>query len=329
MVNQHACPPLGIYGLRASSVYKFVLETVTPENRSTIVSNELGLHDVPIICRADGIVFFDFPKIEKYAGGSVPSYSLPPTGVMPENIQCFYREREKIRSSRYRYMNAFLAYLYSYTGASSILPSPVHPNRFIATDRCDRFAKLFDNGSCDLSSLPIFDPISEDQLRNTVTRFRKIDHIEEVNDVLEFLEFYYRAAYHKENLETSTALIILWAIIERAQNLLWNKFIIGGYKSVAPHARVQGQRKKVLLNDRNYTASIKTQILALGNVLFDQDVELIDQARKRRNDFMHSMADVDHGDVASAQWAAARLIKKNFDIEVKPFGATASWDYTR
>lgn len=320
--------PLGIYGVRASQFHKFVLQSVTSENRSAVVYRGIGLHGVPIIFRADGIVLFDFPKIEQYAGGSAPSYTLPQSGVVPDHIQIFYKNREIIRGHRYLYINAFLTCLYSSIESGSHLAPPVNPNRYILADKFDESALLTDNGSCDIKPLPFFDPISITQIEKAVTLLRSVNQKDE-QELLESLEFYYRASYHKDNHEGSTALIIFWAIIERAQNRLWRHYVNGGYKAVAPYANVSGQRKKVLLNDRNYTASIKTQILALGNVLFDQEVEWLDRTRKRRNDFMHSLTPVDGMDVAIAQLAAARLIKKNFGIELNLFGGTASWDNIR
>jgi hypothetical protein len=317
--------PLGIYAIRATRWYKLVLEEVTESNRNQIVYSDSGPEGVPMHFRADGITLFDFPKAGRYAGGDGPAVEIGDDGARPRQLDEVESLRTDLRQRRFRYMNAFLTCFNSAFGSSHQLEPPCNPNRYI---HVLRDGGLLDNGSSGIAALPIFPPLSPNVLADSARMFRSLegDHIELG---LDLTELYYRAAYHKDNLEFGTSLILSWALIERCQNILWMRYIKGGYTSVAPHAVIAGKRRDTLLTDRNYTAAIKTQILALGNVYHDQEVEWLDSTRKKRNDYMHSLGSVAHMDTFVAQQAAARLLQKVIGFEPRPFGGSSvGWEYT-
>lgn len=327
--SMEAHSPLRLYAIRATQQYKLVLDEVTPSNRHHIVHTDVGAEGVPIHYRADGIVVFDFPQITRYSGGEIPAWDWDGNDSAPGHIAGLERTRAEIRTRRYRYMNAFLTCFNSAFPASHHLEPPCNPNRYILVVHEGGVDRLMDNGSCDLAKLPFFPPLSVETLATAAQAFRSLEG-EDMDLRLDLLDLYYRSAFHKDNLELGTSLILSWAIIERCQNLLWDSYIKGGYRSVAPNAKIAGRRRETLLTDRNYTAAIKTQILALGNVYHDQEVEWLDKARKKRNDYMHSLGSIDHMDSFTASLAAARLLQKVMGYEPRPFGgSSAGWDYMR
>ncbi len=186
-----------------------------------------------------------------------------------------------------------------------------------------------DNGAGLVMPLP-FPGISLDleTLVKGLSAFQQIDG-DEYEFCLETLGLFYRAAFNLNHHEFRTVLVLGWTIIEGGQEVLWKQFVNGGYKRINPHSEIKGKRKELLLDDRNYTASIKSQILGLAGEYSDSELERIDKVRRRRNSFMHSMKPVSMSDAFEAMWACGVVAKKAVGLTLQPFGNPGGWDYKR
>ena len=320
---------LPAYATRASSMHKLVLDGVNEANRSTIVYSGTGPGTVPIHFRADGIVLFEFDKVAEYAGGAVDPYEVSDTVGVPSHAQRANEARDLIRERRYRYMNAFLTCFNVALNKTNALFVPCCSAHYIwARKEQDRW-HLRDNGSGGLATLPIFpEAVPIETLSASLSNFNQI-RASQLEEALQTLDLFYRVAFHMSNHEFQTVIILGWAIVEGGQNIIWEEFVRGGYKSINPNSNIKGARLKNLLNDRNYTASIKGQMLAFSGVYSDQDIELIDTVRRKRNSCMHGLDPMSIGDAFSAMWACQRIVENAFDLKIAPFGNPSSWDYKR
>lgn len=293
----------------------------------------LGTDGVPLLFLADEMVIFGFPASDRYSGKDIPSFLLSDDGNMPRRIQIANEHGSSIWAKRSIYMKAFL---YRFNSNIDSTDDITHPSSLVYyIDAWLQGAAwiLRENNQCNLHWLPVFFTVDSNSPSGCCVMFRTL--AKDVSDTelcLDIMELYYRIACQKSNHEPQTALILVWSLIERCQNILWDIlwdiFMKNGYKSIAPNADIKGKRIEVLLFQRRYTAAIQTQILGLSDTCSDTDVESLDQARKKRNDFMHSMQEIVNVDAFGAQLAAANLKIKTFDVELRPFGSWSGWEFT-
>jgi hypothetical protein len=320
---------LPAYAARASVLHKLVLEDLNEATRSNIVYSGTGPRAVPIHFRADGIVIFEFDTVDEYAGGVVDPYEVPDTGHIPSLARRASEARDLIRERRYRYMNSFLTCFNVALNRTNDLIVPCSSAHYIWARKEQGRWHLMDNGSGRLAGIPIFpDAVPVETLSAALSNFNQV-RTSQIEEALQTLDLFYRVAFHMNNHEFQTVIILCWAIVEGSQGIIWEEFVRSGYKSINPHSDIKGARLKNLLSDRNYTASIKSQMLALSGVYSDQDIELIDKVRRKRNSFLHGLDLMSSGDAFSAMWACQRIVEKAFNLKIAPFGNPTSWDYKR
>jgi hypothetical protein len=317
---------LPAYAARATWLHKLVIQQVDSNNRDQVVYRAVGPEDVPLLFRSDGIVIFGFDQSVSYRGGSVPPYIVPPDGHSPKETNQSIRERENLRDRRYRYMNAYMTCFNSAINITNPLPRASGPDYYIWAREDKGRWQLRDNGACELQKLPFINIIGVDQLQDSVSRFHggRSEHYELRLDILDLV---YRLSYHLNNHEFQTSLILCWIVIERCQNILWSDFVKGGYKHINQNSIIVGNRKKLLLTDRNFTASIKSQILALAGIYQDHELLQLDNVRRKRNAFMHGMEQVASTDAMFARTPVNILVEKALGTAIRMFGNPASWDY--
>lgn len=85
--------------------------------------------------------------------------------------------------------------------------------------------------------------------------------------------------------EFNQSFILSWTIIEQYLNHLW--------ASLLNNKEVSYNRQKKL-KGRDYTASIKTEILNLFGYIEDVEYHILNNLRKKRNDFMHEIVNISY-----------------------------------
>jgi hypothetical protein len=136
---------------------------------------------------------------------------------------------------------------------------------------------------------------------------------------------YYRSAFHSQSHDFQGCLALAWVVIEKCQNILWNRFISGGYKSVNPQTQIDRNRKQALSSGRDYTASIRSQILSLAGIFTDQELSEVDEVRRMRNSFMHNLERIEAQAAFDAQHVAGAMISKVLGTRFHLFGGPSSW----
>jgi hypothetical protein len=320
---------LPAYAARATTWYKIVLDDVGEAERALIVQSGVGPQNVPIHFRADGIVIFEFDKSERYSGGVVEPYEVSDGGLTPNSAQRAIEARDAIRERRFRYMTAFLTCFNIALNRSNPLFVPCSSDHYIWARFESGQWRMMDNATGGLSDFKGYmGTVDATKLNNAMATFRSIrgDRVEES---LQALDLFYRTAFHMSNHEFQTVLILGWALIEACQTIVWENYVRGGYKATNPHSNIIGARLKLLLTDRNFTASIKSQILALSGIFSDLDLEEIDKVRRKRNSFMHGLSTVTVSDAFETMSACRVVAKMALGLELMPFGSPGGWDYGR
>ena len=83
--------------------------------------------------------------------------------------------------------------------------------------------------------------------------------------------------------EINQSFILSWTIIEQYLNYKWD--------SLLNNKKVSSNRQKKL-KGRDYTASVKTEILDLFDIVKENEYIALNSLRKKRNDFMHQIVNI-------------------------------------
>ena len=97
--------------------------------------------------------------------------------------------------------------------------------------------------------------------------------------------------------ELNQSFVLSWTIIEQYLNYKWD--------SLLKNKEVSNNRQKKL-KGRDYTASIKTEILNLFEYIEEDEYLILNNLRKKRNDFMHELVNIPHG-----------IAEKSFNLAIK------------
>lgn len=321
-------PLLPAYAARISGTHQLVMDNIDQLSRSVIVYSGLGPQKVPIHFRADGIAIFEFDKSPDFSGGAVDPFHLLETGHLPKDAQRQDAQRNAVRDKRYRYMNAMQSCFHVAVNMNIRLAPPSSFSHYIWARNVGPSWQLMDCGAGLIDALPMGSPVHKDKLIETIESFRLIE-LHDIEASLGTLDLFYRAAFNLNHHEFQTVLVLGWAIIESCQDVLWRRFVEGGYKKANPKSEIKGKRKALLLEDKNYTASIKSQVLGLFGEYTDYELAQIDEVRKRRNSFMHSLASVSVGDAFAAMNTCRIVASKAHNLKLQSFGHPGGWDYKR
>jgi hypothetical protein len=121
------------------------------------------------------------------------------------------------------------------------------------------------------------------------------------------------------------SLITSWAIIERLLDREWSAYMAGRRKEIIDGvelAFINTERLKKL-ESRDYTASVKTEILSLLGALPFDTYKGMENVRKVRNGWMHELKLVKMADALDGIKVAAKLFKSAYDMEL-PDGLSLS-----
>jgi len=85
------------------------------------------------------------------------------------------------------------------------------------------------------------------------------------------------------NGEINQSFILSWTILEQYLNYQWDLWL--------DRKEISGDRKKKLTS-RDYTASVKTEMLNLSGYVTKEDYDILNDLRRKRNDFMHEIKQI-------------------------------------
>ncbi len=215
-------------------------------------------------------------------------------------------------------INAFLACLNgSLQSSSRICEIGYVPNNRltnVGNDLTPRFSgNINDRGTGSRHNI-----ISEDDLRTASNAIEiLLNHSDQ--GAMTLVSLYNWAVGSLCDLDFARSLITSWAIIERLLEVIWLEFISEnseGNSQGVLKPPTSGKRAEKLKGN-NITASIKVEILSVSGRLSEKEYTLIEQGRRARNAWIHSLKSVKFQDAVNAAGAAAILIKRVCGVKVQ------------
>lgn len=286
-----------------------------PNSRFQVAWDRIGSRDIPLLFRRDGFLIFRFDRSPAYAGGAVPAYDIVPGERVAPKIRRAEDARTKLAYRRIEYMNAFLLALTSAVSTvhsmGSSVQRPVDPLNHLRAHP-------------DGAVWRVTTPNTRHNLPYDVNRplVMKVEAFEDAIGVMRacddafgdgatlLLSMIYTACHQYGQHQFASAHMIGWCVVESLINMFWAKLIdeVALDKTTGTgHTEISSKRRE-LLNGRDYTASIITQILSISRKIDDDLLVRLDQARKVRNEFAHSLKPISPDDSGKVVRLAADLL---------------------
>ena len=326
-MNEAGREPLGpfaLYILRPT----WIAGQPEPANRTDVAWEGLALQDVPITALRDGVIIFEFDKSDEYAGGAVPAYTLPEDRRIPQHVTKADRERIDFGYRRFLYMNAFLLALYS--GLSivqrrgTMVQDPADPTNYVGAERtADGWRVFMEYGRKIDYPSQRSDNIEIETLDHSLDILHKF-HAAIGPASLDILSLTYTSCAQYARHQFSSAHLIAWAAIEALLNVIWANLQADIDVSAGGHTKMNRHRKK-LLAGRDYTASVVSQILSICGKIDDETLERLDEARRKRNAFAHTLTPIGADDAGKAIRLATDMITNIVGMRVTSQLGLAFW----
>lgn len=115
----------------------------------------------------------------------------------------------------------------------------------------------------------------------------------------------------------ANALILSWAACEKMIAYLWSQFLRSKKGARGDRERISASRLKKL-EGRDFSASVVTEILELSDVIAFDLFSGLDEARRKRNSWLHSLEAVTDRDASNALRTATALYHVATHIELRP-----------
>ena len=288
----------------------------TAYERSDVVWSAVGPQDVPILALRDGFVVFEFQRSERYSGGEVPAFALPADRKIPDNVIQAENLRLELTYSRIKYVNAFLCCIYSsYSIVQKLglsVQESINPENYLLAEKID------DKWKISLSSIK---KISYPETRTFITEKNTFENAiinfldchrclgENTNEILSII---YISCDQYRSHQFSSAHLIAWTAIESLLNGKWSNLIdeidieMGGFTSI-------NRQRRDLLNGRDFSASVVSQILSICQKIDDETLERANQIRRKRNSFAHNLEKISSDDAVSAIRLATDIISNTIN----------------
>lgn len=290
------------------------------ERRNDVVWTARGVNEVPIAALRDGFVIFEFDGAPAYAGGSVPAYTLPENRRVPDHVTKAENDRLNLGYRRFVYMNAFLAALYSAYSTiqkrGTLVQEPIDPTNYFGAERIpDGWKIFFDHGRRVDYPAERADILEVAALTHSVEVLQSFSNAIGADRSLSILSLVYIACAQYSRHQFSSAHLIAWSVVEALLNTLW--LTLQGEVDVATggHTKMNADRKK-LLAGRDYTASVVSQILSIIGKVDDETLTRLDEARRKRNWFAHTLEPIGSTDAGNAIRLATDMISKVASIRM-------------
>jgi hypothetical protein len=133
-------------------------------------------------------------------------------------------------------------------------------------------------------------------------------------NVLRALELHKLSHYRTLDHRFAESLVLSWTVCENIIDYVWRGMI--QKIKLEDSRRMTKSRLETLSNSSNFTASIRVETLELSGLLTFQQAESLNQVRRTRNKWLHSLEDVDETSSLEAIKACAHLIGAVFKIEL-------------
>ncbi len=270
----------------------------------------IGAEGVPIHIRADGGVIFDFAKVDVFAAPGYDEYEVDASGRQPVAIVAADDLLTQVTDKRLVYMNAWMgAYMSAMLEVlrhGIHVPAPTAPMSYLKAFKMnDRWVLTGSDGNPregQTQGVTVTHPVFD----YAVQSFMSAEAAFGANYAMP-LAMLHQATYHYHNHRFSNALVDAWTLCEQTVNIIWRRYQDEVSSGPAAVTTINKDRRK-LLNGRDYTASVKSQVLSLAGRIPDQLLTALDDARRERNDFMHNQSMIGASSAGSAISTSAMML---------------------
>jgi hypothetical protein len=136
-------------------------------------------------------------------------------------------------------------------------------------------------------------------------------------NALKIAEILYWASRHYTENAFSESLILSWAVCEKLIGHLWGDFIKSKKESIEGLERMNRARIEKL-EGRDFTASIVTEVMELIGLLPLKLFRSLNDARSKRNAWLHKLATITDKDASNSLFAATELFRIATGVSLKP-----------
>jgi len=137
----------------------------------------------------------------------------------------------------------------------------------------------------------------------------------EVPDLLKLINLLFQAHINYSEHNFSNSLTLSWTVCEKLLNIIWDNMLKGIREDTSNSIKINNKRKEKLTGI-DFTASIKQEFLNLSETLSQELYEKIDDVRKARNKWLHSLKSIDDTESSKALSTARALLKEVSGIEL-------------
>lgn len=294
---------------------------------------------IKVRVRRDGLFVFDCSNWESGQTTEIPGFEAIGGQSIPKEVSDAEDLAKQRTYMRFQLLTVHLACLGTVLhGVRQVLPP--HPSSMLSLFHFEQNDLLNILNSLDPGksyiynhlSLFKFDPVYRppNQFHRLEVSVEKVEQsfnlLQQIlnssySDILGLIEIIYKSVYNYTCHQFSEALILCWTVCESLLNKTWSEYI--SVKRAEPNSagmpngatRINGERKN-RLEGINFTASIISEILELSNLIsYDLFCQLND-IRKARNDWMHSLKDVSMMDATEAIKTTLDFLFRVTDIKL-------------
>lgn len=265
---------------------------------------------VKVRVRRDGLFVFDFSSWEQAGETTIPKMNLDHEGRVCKEHTAANAVAERRLLLRVLVMNVHqacinTAHIVKYKRAFPLCPIITAPrsiwlNRFeenlpqriVSFDSSDVFHKYM--VACASGSI---DALSGSrraiELDLVIYSFEMLDQVltSEYKNILTIVELLYKSGVQYSESKNSESLILSWAVIEHVINHLWSEYISNENRENRGQERIPKKRLEKLTG-RDYPVSVMTELLEISGKLDSGLYKEIDECRRARNAWLHSLDDV-------------------------------------
>jgi hypothetical protein len=243
-------------------------------------------------------------------GGVVPAYEAQTHAhIVPPHISELIDKRRAAVDRRCNFLTALLGALHSAAATCDrtfyTLQEPVHSGNYELS---------WEAGGNPRSKGPSR-PLSLNAISVAVNIVKASIEIPR-DDGWQLLSLLYVACYQYSMHQFSSSTVTAWSIIEAIQDLFWERLLRDLDVRNAGHTKINNERRKLLTEGREYTASVISQILSLCRVYSDEWLDGINAVRKIRNSIVHELLDPGANGSGEALGMANTLFSKLLECEL-------------
>ena len=293
--------------------------------------------DLRFRVRRDGFIWFDCNKWEPGTHTVIPGHRSIPGRKVPQEVIEAEKLAEQRAHSRAMLLNAYQLCLNSahafVKNRSTSLGSPVQSTYLVhLTDFSNPISLLYASSN-EPYCIYVNNAVNSvaKRVRTAASARRLIEHevvaysfdlLDQImkckyESALKITEMLYWAHYRYSENAFSDSLILSWAVCEKLLNHLWSDFLRAKKSIVDGSERMNKDRIKKL-EGRDFTASTISEILELVGIIDIKMFSGIDNARRKRNAWLHSLDAIGDSDASNALLTTTELFKVVTGVALRP-----------